>query len=1245
MEARNVGYGIPSACIQEAFEASSNAGNKGISSFYTPLFFGKAVGWRLPSNRDTIVDLTCGDGRLLIGVANETTRNILGADIDPCHTFKNERDIHLNKIIGDLGKVAPLLDDVRWRADLFALNPPFDCHWSVKAFEFLGNSDLMDVRAAYRVGPVNDHRCAKGTFDSTIATLLTALSFCSERGEGVMIANADTLDRLIFNFDAPYKNVKGRIWHYDKFKGNPMTGSDTGNFGKEFTTGIIYFARQHTSGCPKPLTHDSVEDMTDEAKLGFRRAHRSGTSVGSPGHYWPDTGKLWQAVKDEYRQISEQARKKQFNIWLNPEGKIATQLSVYEQNSIKVDKELAKHLFELNDRRPMELVMQRAQRQALLSVVNGGIWKVHPDLPKQVDDAIRQYNAVRAPLHPLSEIQRLGYLDEQDMVTCQKDLQDPLTRRVIFRSGEHYPLRTQTVRVERLTERPDSKGMDCDFLLSGNELAIFIKDATGKEQCFMDARLMTAAGVEIEDVKPNHPLQVIAEHFEIPNVPDVADCDPKRFQENLAELDRIISISRSKQALKGFQRTDIARAAMSDGLIGAWQTGLGKTRKSLLWPLLKVGCEQGRVFPKGRVLLVAPENLHQQMEDEAREVFGVGFIKLDSIDTYNRMKPLNSGFYIASFTQVASNGVSKMPDPSLFIFDGTPASYEELAAMMLVYNVGFEDAKNAKFPDELDGTKTYTPVEKIVRLCKDRLQEFGEGVGQEVGGIRCVYSPCMADIIRKEFDCVVFDEGTKLKGEDTQIGAGCRLMAPRYRMVLTATPIKNRLPDIFWLAQWVAGGHREATPRWPYTMEPGEQDRFAAEFLVTERNLTKERQADILKGKAPRTNKELRKKKRGGKVTADVCNIHRLWKLLAPNILRKRKADIGEYLVPMVFKPVRVPMGEKQALTYKYHLSAVYTDRNGNPVILPQLQALRSCAAAPNSGLLTVVPHTMMVDDDRKMIPDCDRFFRSESDYTPKLAAALNIIADCMARGEQVVAFSAFHEPLDTLSRRLAQAGVPFDCVDGRSSPKARGVLASHFKKGLPHAKPVLLAGMNAMAEGNSWHHCNNVIILAYDWAMNLFEQAINRVHRLNSYRPVNVYTVICDGTIDRRLESLTDEKGDSAELVLDGQLIGEQIEEVNFRELLKFAIAEFSNVKTVPEEHLESEWETLRDRLADSFRDNCGHDWQKKKPVIEVEAEPEYVPKFRDESESEGLDILARHENVAVAVVDEVVKKATDWF
>jgi SNF2 family DNA or RNA helicase len=184
---------------------------------------------------------------------------------------------------------------------------------------------------------------------------------------------------------------------------------------------------------------------------------------------------------------------------------------------------------------------------------------------------------------------------------------------------------------------------------------------------------------------------------------------------------------------------------------------------------------------------------------------------------------------------------------------------------------------------------------------------------------------------------VVADEGTKIKGEDTLIGKGTRQMNPKYRLPMTATPIKNRLPDVFRLAHWATGAHHRAHPRFPFGDD--DRDTFAEEFSVSERNLSAEDRSES--------------GRRFVKLTPQVCSIHQLWKLLCPIILRRRKKDCGEALVTKTRHVVRVPMGQAQAAVYKFHLEAEYKDKNDRPAIGAKLQALRIAAANPASLLLT----------------------------------------------------------------------------------------------------------------------------------------------------------------------------------------------------------------------------------------------------------------------------------------------------
>ena len=179
--------------------------------------------------------------------------------------------------------------------------------------------------------------------------------------------------------------------------------------------------------------------------------------------------------------------------------------------------------------------------------------------------------------------------------------------------------------------------------------------------------------------------------------------------------------------------------------------------------------------------------------------------------------------------------------------------------------------------------------------------------------------------------------------------------------------------------------------------------------------------------------------------------------------------------------------------------------------------------------------------------------------------------------------FSAFNDPLDHFSRWLNEAQVRHVCLDGRVSQRNRASKALIFKQGRAdeHSIPIMLAGVECMAEGHSFHLANNVILMAYSWAYDKFKQALDRVHRMNSVAPVNVYVVLCQGSIDRRLESLVQEKSDAAELVLDGRLIGEHTEEVNLAELLKVAKREFNEEDaTLDEGLLQGQWPSLRERL-----------------------------------------------------------------
>ncbi|HEV2327621.1 MAG TPA: DEAD/DEAH box helicase [Verrucomicrobiae bacterium] len=687
---------------------------------------------------------------------------------------------------------------------------------------------------------------------------------------------------------------------------------------------------------------------------------------------------------------------------------------------------------------------------------------------------------------------------------------------------------------------------------------------------------------------------------------------------------------------KQFQRADYARIAMHDGAILGHDTGLGKTIAMFTWPLLKLGWldpktanpfgRNDRLRPAKPVLLVVPGDGHDQTDDESLKHFKTKAVRLDSQEMFLKLAKLNSNgrfilpphYYLTSYTQLSGNGVE--PFPKLDI--SAVRSHPERALSMLrlteadvkswfdrrgdVFRREYRylDAtpdtpwkdihaswtakrkaagENDDLVEELDNAfhvlEKITPLKAGKPLSAEQWQfvrseyaiithrEYLSSIGTNRNGIKCVYSPSLADLCQDCFGAIVVDEGTRIKGEETIISLGVRQINAPFRLVMSATPIKNRFPDVFRLAHMVCGSHEEPTPRFPYGDSSRED--FAEEFLVSERTIKIDEDGNKLRAYS--------------KLTPQVCNVHRAWKLFAPIILRRRKDNCGEDIVPKVRHVVRVPMGLSQAAVYQYHLNAKYLNCNGKKAVGAQLQALRIAAANPASQLLHR-PAGYLAEGTP----------RSQYHYIPKVASTLTLIRQAMERGEQAVVFGAFNDSLDVISTRLREAGVRHLVLDGRTPQHKRGQLTRQFKLGPPRAVkerlspqqsefPVMLVG-ECMAELHSLHLCNNAILSSFSWAYDKFEQFINRIHRLNSPWPVNIWSVICEGTIDRKLEASLHEKGDASGLVLDGHLLGENPTEVNLAELLQIAHEEFDSVKTMDELNLVKGWPSLRSSLSKAF-------------------------------------------------------------
>lgn len=964
-DAKAHGQQLDGLNLQEVLDSGRNAVDVGRQQFFTPFLLAKALMLPLPTCRKTFTDLQMGAGNLLCASGAEA---LMGCDIDPRCSRKPDLSLgDWHTVNADVTKLYPLLAEVGWQYDLGAFNPPFSLDWYNDRLAALAESDCEAVRACYKP--------RQETIDSTLATALIAMDRLTTRGEFLLICNQSTAVRL---FGEPDYSRPARSWAFgepiDREKREPVLAHLPGgplrqhlwlwvtlpagvfeNVHHDFETAVLYFARDHYALDETPPLH-LVAPAPDAATVqgllyswrNQRNLIRRGHSLWSSGEFNLASLHNFDAAKAEYAARHRSGKARAHNLWLE-KGRIRRHLTPFQTFSKKIPKDLIVSLNDLDNRTPMELVVQVETRTNLLRAVRSTFWKVQPELVTAVDAAVAAYNANRAPFYPLSDVQRLGFLDETDKIQCRKE------GIAGFVPGEFYALTCTTCSTERDGTRINIFGAEEQVTYHGQDLVV--KITTGKTVAGQPVTHAFTTEPKVTEglgglIK--HDMQALVDYFVIPEVPDVAITQRERYQANIELIKEIearareggrpetpltratstLSLpgsrgtglvtthraARPEFSCRNYQRDDLARFAIHDGGILGWDPGLGKTLGMGIYPQLK-GAK--------RNLIVAPDSLHQQIIDDLFTLLGLQVHLLRSqedfyadrglqraaLDVTNGRDSAVEGWWITSYTALGMNGGDEWEDK--------------------------EDDQGAKY------------ITKKTTALRQKLERFDPaldvGCGMEYRGIRCLYRPTLATLTRELFDCVQVDEGVRLKGDKSYISTGVRRMRPQFRAVMTGTPIKNRLDDIFWLCHWASGGNEEASARWPYPNTVQARNEFADQHMLIEQNHSKEER------EYERTGQRRRFEKR----TAQLTNVHRLWKLLCNVVIRRRKDDIGEDIVPKTVVPITIPPGTAQQAVYAFHVANPPEFRkdgqemNAVAAVVTQLQMLRQAALCPDSPNLS----------------------------------------------------------------------------------------------------------------------------------------------------------------------------------------------------------------------------------------------------------------------------------------------------
>lgn len=325
-----------------------------------------------------------------------------------------------------------------------------------------------------------------------------------------------------------------------------------------------------------------------------------------------------------------------------------------------------------------------------------------------------------------------------------------------------------------------------------------------------------------------------------------------------------------------------------------------------------------------------------------------------------------------------------------------------------------------------------------------------------------------APLRERPWHIVVLDEAQAIKNPETKVAEAARALDARQRLCLTGTPMENHLEELWSLFAFIApgllGGRREFRQHYRNPIERhGDASRMAA-----------------------------------------------LSARIAPFVLRRRKADVLTELPPKTEVLVRVPLEKRQRDLYE---SVRLTMEK---VVREALKA-RGLARSRIVVLDALLKLRQVCCHPRLVKSDEARRAKAPSAKTDRL---MELLAELQAEGRRALVFSQFTGMLDIVAAALDARGAPYQTITGRT--RKRQALVDAFQEG---EFPVLLVSLKAGGTGINLTRADTVIHYDPWWNPAVEAQATDRAHRIGQERPVTVYRLVCEGTVEERMLALQDRK------------------------------------------------------------------------------------------------------------------------
>ena len=328
-------------------------------------------------------------------------------------------------------------------------------------------------------------------------------------------------------------------------------------------------------------------------------------------------------------------------------------------------------------------------------------------------------------------------------------------------------------------------------------------------------------------------------------------------------------------------------------------------------------------------------------------------------------------------------------------------------------------------------------------------------------------------------DLVILDEAQRIKNWNTRVAKSVKKIDTPYAIVLTGTPLENRLEELISIVQFV------------------DQHRLGPTFKLLENHQVRD---DV------------------GKVIG-YTKLDQIGKTLEPILLRRRKDQVLDQLPERLDKNLFVPM---TPLQQEFH-----EENRGTVARIVQKWRRYHFLSESDKQRLMIAMQNMRMSCDSSYLLDQST---NQGFKAAELVAQLDeLFTDA---GIKAVVFSQWLRMHEVLLRELKHKDYGHVLFHGGVPIPKRKDLVDQFRD---DPKCRLFLSTDAGGVGLNLQFASVVVNMDLPWNPAVLEQRIGRVHRLGQKRPVQVINFVSRGTIEEGMLGVLKFKKSLFAGVLDG--------------------------------------------------------------------------------------------------------------